>query len=112
MPCPPRLMARPTWRQPRRTRRRQPNRHPQPAQRYADLDQRQDYDQSAAPPPPATRRYPQLDQRQAYNAPSRQAQRARQQEQEYLADGWVYDEAYGWVPPRPPRRRGWYGYDD
>jgi hypothetical protein len=85
---------------------------PPTARRYADLDQRQDYYAPASPPPPAAQRYPQLDQRQAYNAPSRQAQRTRQLQQEYLDDGWVYDGTYGWVPPRPPRRGGWYGYDD
>jgi hypothetical protein len=87
---------------------------PSTAERYADLDQRPDYDQPAAPPP-ASRRYPQLDQRQAYNAPQRQAQRARQLEQEYLDEGWVYDRTYGWVPPRPARRwsyGGYGGYDD
>ena len=78
---------------------------PAATQRYADLDQRQDYDAPAAPPP-ATRRYPDLDQRQAYNA--QQTQRLSRQQQEYLDAGWVYTQ-YGWVPPRPAPRRSWYG---
>jgi len=82
---------------------------PQAARRYADLDQRQDYD---APPPPVARRQTDPDLRQAYNAPRPQSRRVQQEQQEYLDEGWVYGP-YGWVPPRPARR-GWYqsGYDD
>jgi len=82
---------------------------PQAAPRYADLDQRQDYD---APPPPVARRQTDPDLRQAYNAPRPQSRRVQQEQQEYLDEGWVYGP-YGWVPPRPARR-GWYqsGYDD
>ena len=83
---------------------------PQTVRRYADLDQRQAYNA----PDAAARRQPDPDpdQRQAYNAPAPQSQRVRQQQQEYLNEGWVYGP-YGWVPPRPVRRRSWYdGYDD
>jgi len=85
---------------------------PQAARRYADLDQRQDYQDYDAPaaPPPVARRQADPDMRQAYNAP--RSRRVQQEQQEYLDQGWVYGP-YGWVPPRPPRR-GWYqsGYDD
>jgi len=87
---------------------------PQAAPRYADLDQRQDYQDNDAPaPPPVARRQANPDLRQAYNAPQQQSRRVRQEQQEYLDQGWVYGP-YGWVPPRPQRRGGWYqsGYDD
>jgi hypothetical protein len=70
------------------------------------------YGAPATPPPMAARRYADPDERQAYNAPAPLPQRVRQQQQEYLNEGWVYGP-YGWVPPRPPRRWSMYGgYDD
>jgi len=82
---------------------------PPMARRYAESDQRQDYN-APDTPSPAARRQADPDQRQAYNEP--QSQRVRQLQQEYLNEGWVYGP-YGWVPPRPVRRPSWYdGYDD
>jgi hypothetical protein len=70
------------------------------------------YGAPATPPPTMARRQADPDERQAYNAPAPLPQRVRQQQQEYLNEGWVYGP-YGWVPPRPPRRWSVYGsYDD
>ena len=53
-----------------------------------------------------------MQQAYAYNAPPQPSRRVQQEQQEYLAQGWVYGP-YGWVPPRPPRRWSAYdGYDD
>ena len=68
----------------------------------ADPDLRQAYNA----PAPVERRLAGPDMRQAYNAPPPQSRRVREEQQEYLSQGWVYGP-YGWVPPRPPRR--WSG---